>query len=226
HGASPPLPSYDVTSVADTVHQAVIEAGLRAPVVVGHSMGAVIATVYAGRHPASGVVNVDQSLQVAGFARLLHSLADRLRGPDFPSVWETFRASFHTELLSPDAQELIRSTSHPDQDLVLGYWRELLEIDPAGIDAWSDSRLAELSSVRCPYLFVVHDELGSEEQQWLREVVPQATQAVWPDTGHFPHLAHPQLFADYLAATDRWPDDSPETASRPPAPGRHPSALQ
>jgi pimeloyl-ACP methyl ester carboxylesterase len=46
------------------VHWAAREAKLRSLVVVGHSIGAVIATVYAARYPACGVVNVDQWLQV------------------------------------------------------------------------------------------------------------------------------------------------------------------
>ena len=49
HGESPGWPSYDVESVAQGVHRAVEEAGLQSPVVVGHSIAAVIATVYAAR---------------------------------------------------------------------------------------------------------------------------------------------------------------------------------
>jgi pimeloyl-ACP methyl ester carboxylesterase len=67
HGESPDWTSYDIESVADGVHRAVEQAQLQSPVVVGHSISAVIATVYAARYPSSGVINVDQSLQVAPF---------------------------------------------------------------------------------------------------------------------------------------------------------------
>jgi pimeloyl-ACP methyl ester carboxylesterase len=39
HGQSPEQPSYPADHVADLVHGAVEQAGLRAPVLVGHSIG-------------------------------------------------------------------------------------------------------------------------------------------------------------------------------------------
>src|SRR5260221_4821770 len=93
HGASHGWPSYDVASVASGVHRAVEEAQLQSPVVVGHSIGGVIATVYAAQYPTRGVINVDQPLQVGPFAGLVQSLAGQLRGPAFPAVWQIGRAS-------------------------------------------------------------------------------------------------------------------------------------
>jgi pimeloyl-ACP methyl ester carboxylesterase len=81
HGASPGWPSYDVQSLADGIHRAVDEAGLQSPVVVGHSIGGVIATAYAAQHPTCGVINVDQPLQVAPFAALVQSVADKPSPP-------------------------------------------------------------------------------------------------------------------------------------------------
>jgi pimeloyl-ACP methyl ester carboxylesterase len=86
HGASPGWPSYDVQSLADGIHRAVEEAGFQSPVVVGHSIAAIVATSYAAKHPTRGIINVDQPLQVAPFAVLVQSLADKLRGPAFPAV--------------------------------------------------------------------------------------------------------------------------------------------
>ena len=42
HGDSPAWPSYDIDSVAEGVHQAVEEMHLQAPVVVGHSIAAMV----------------------------------------------------------------------------------------------------------------------------------------------------------------------------------------
>ena len=58
------------------------EAGLHAPVVVGHSYGGVLATTYAATHHVRGVVNVDQPLLVGAFAALLRQAEPTLRGPD------------------------------------------------------------------------------------------------------------------------------------------------
>jgi pimeloyl-ACP methyl ester carboxylesterase len=43
HGESPAWAGYDMEGLADGVHRAVDEAGLKAPVLVGHSAGGVIA---------------------------------------------------------------------------------------------------------------------------------------------------------------------------------------
>jgi pimeloyl-ACP methyl ester carboxylesterase len=86
------------------------EAGLTAPVVAGHSAGGLLATIYAARYPTRGVVNIDQPLETARFATFVGSLAERLRGPEFPAVWQMFYDSFHAELLPPAAQDLVRST--------------------------------------------------------------------------------------------------------------------
>jgi len=212
HGESPGWSSYDIESVAHGVHRAVEEAQLQSPVVVGHSISAVIATVYAARYPTRGIVNVDQPLQVAPFAGLVQSLADKLRGPAFPAVWEMFAASMHIELLPESAQDLVRSTCHPRQELVLGYWRELLE---RPVDELVDLAATALAAVRAagvPYLVVAGDALEPGYQQWLNEMLPQVSVTVWPGSGHFPHLAHPDLFAECLATTSRWPVETPSDA--------------
>jgi pimeloyl-ACP methyl ester carboxylesterase len=200
HGESPSWETYDVDSVAHGIHRAVAEAGLDRPVIVGHSLSAIIATVYAAQFPTSGVINVDQPLQVAAFAGFLQSIADQLRGPGFPAIWGQFAASMDVELLPASAQELVRSTSNPRQDLVLGYWREVLE-RPANETAERASEgLAALRTANVPYLIVAGSEPEPDYRQWLDEALPQAVITVLPDSGHFPHLAHPDRFAEYLAA--------------------------
>ena len=47
------------------------EADVPEPVVVGHSMAGGIASMYAARHPVSGVVNVDALPVIAPFVRLI-----------------------------------------------------------------------------------------------------------------------------------------------------------
>ncbi len=200
HGASPGWPSYDVGSVASGVHRAIEEAQLHSPVVVGHSMGGVIATAYAAQHPTRGVINVDQSLQMAPFAGLVKSLAGKLRGPDFPAVWQMFAASMHIELLPDAAQELVRSSSQPRQDLVLGYWRDVLDRPASELTDMVGATLAAVRTAGAPYLVVAGDDLPADYREWLTEMLPHATITVWPGSGHFPHVAHPGRFAACLAA--------------------------
>jgi len=204
HGESPGWESYDVDSVAHGLHRAVVEAGLDKPVIVGHSLAAVIATVYAAQFPTRGVVNVDQPLQTIAFAGFLQSIADQLRGPGFPAVWEQFAASMHVEMLPASAQQLVQSTSNPRQDLVLGYWREVLEQPASEIAERASTGLATLRTADVPYLIVAGSDPEPEYRQWLGEALPQAVITVLPGSGHFPHLAHPGRFAECLAATAQW----------------------
>ena len=204
HGRSPAWPSYDAEGVAEAVHRAALAAKLPAPVLAGHSAAAVIATVYAARYPARGVVNVDQWLQIEPVARLIQSQAGQIRGPGFPAIWEMFEASMHTELLPRPAQQLLRSARYLRPDLITGYWRELLERPVADLAGDVAAVLADLRAAKLPYLFIAGHDVEPDYRAWLGHVLPQARVTVWPGSGHFPHLAHPRRFAECLAATARW----------------------
>src|SRR5260370_22340893 len=159
-GASQGWPSYDVASLAHGVHRAIEEAQLRSPVVVGHSIGGAIATFYAARYPTRGIINVDQPLQIAPFAGLVQSFADKLRGPAFPAVWQMFAASMHIELLPAAGQQLVRSSSQPRQDLVLGYWREVLDRPASELADMVGAAPTAVRAGGVPYLSVAGDDLG------------------------------------------------------------------
>jgi pimeloyl-ACP methyl ester carboxylesterase len=220
HGESPAWPSYEMSSVAGAVHRAVEEAQIAAPVLVGHSISAIVATVYAATYPTRGVVNVDQPLQVAPFVALVKSLADQLRGPAFPAVWEMFEASMHIELLPEAAQHHVRVSSRPRQDLVLSYWREVLDQPVDDVVATAEAGLQAVRSARVPYLVVTGSEMEPGYGNWLAAVLPQSRVAAWPGSGHFPHLAHPDLFAEALHAFPAAKVDAPADSHPGIAPQR------
>jgi pimeloyl-ACP methyl ester carboxylesterase len=204
HGRSPRWPSYDLDNIVDGVHQAVEEAELHSPVLVGHSYSAVVATTYAARHSARGVINVDQWLQMNPVAELIQSLAPQLRGPGFPAAWQIFQDSMHVELLPAAAQELVRSTCNPRQDLVTGYWREVIDTPAEEMAGRAETGMAAVRALRTPYLFVAGHEPEPGYRAWLQQKLPQVSIVVWPGSGHFPHLAHPGRFAKCMAGTGRW----------------------
>jgi pimeloyl-ACP methyl ester carboxylesterase len=204
HGESPAWASYDMESLAEAVHRAVGEAGLRMPVLAGHSVAGVIATIYAGRYPAAGVVNVDQPLQVEPFARLVQSLAGPLRGPGFAQIWAQFEASMGIGLLPQGAQDLLQSHRYVRQDLVTGYWRDAIDRPADELAQQVADGLTAVRDAKVPYLFVAGHDPGQEYLGWLTEALPQAEVTVWPGSGHFPHLAQPGRFGELLAATARW----------------------
>ncbi|WP_205704890.1 alpha/beta fold hydrolase [Kineococcus indalonis] len=109
-GTADPRDAYDVEEVAGVLHEALAAAGLREPVLVGHSLGGVPATVYAAEHPARAVLNIDQPLLPGPFGEVLRSLEPVLRGPDHLQVWQRLLAGTGTEQLSPPLRGLLRST--------------------------------------------------------------------------------------------------------------------
>jgi pimeloyl-ACP methyl ester carboxylesterase len=201
HGDSPEQDSYDLAAVADTVRFAVEDAGLAPPIIAGHSIAALIATIYASRYPARGVINVDQSLATEPFARMLRARAEQLTGPGFPAIWERLLESMHIELLPEPAQHLVRSTSRPRQHIVLGYWHGVLNASDDELKQRITDTLSELRDAGVPYHLVSGSELQPDYEKWLKRMLPNATVTTLPHSGHFPHLVHPHRFADLLAST-------------------------
>lgn len=212
HGHSPDQLPHSMPRIVGLIHAAVEEAGLDPPVLVGHSMSAGLASVYAAHHPARGVVNVDAPPQLGPFVQLLQSVADQVRGPGLPQVWNMMVQSFHLELLPTPTQQVVRSTSHPDPELIRGYWQQLLDTTPDEIDAWLTGELTRVAAAAVPYLLILGAQLPPDLLEWITATIPQANVEVWPNSGHFPHLAYPDRFAARLAATAGW-----RPSANPPA---------
>jgi pimeloyl-ACP methyl ester carboxylesterase len=206
HGESDERESYRFDAVVEDLHRSVLEAGLESPILVGHSISSAIATIYATRYPTSGVVNVDGQLFVQPVSELLHSLAPRIEGEGFDEVWRTvFWPSMHTELLPLWAQELLEETSRPRRELVVGYWRDILDRSAAQLAARVAAGLSRVRERGTRYLIVSGDRLQAGYRQWLATELPQARLTVIPRSGHFPQLGDPRLFAECLVAFAGWP---------------------
>ncbi|ONI67317.1 hypothetical protein BWI15_29705 [Kribbella sp. ALI-6-A] len=196
HLDSPGRSSYDLSDVADVLHQAVVEAGLASPLLVGHSIGGVLATIYAAKYRTSGVVNIDQPLLVGPFKDVLAKLEPTLRSPAYGEVWETMLAGMHIDQLPQEAQTLVHASTRPSQEILLGYWREVMET-PA--DVLRAAREADLQAIDVPYDYVTSDEPSPGYRQWLETHRPNTRITVLSGSGHFPHLAHPGELAKLLA---------------------------
>jgi pimeloyl-ACP methyl ester carboxylesterase len=47
---------------------------------------------------------------------------------------------------------------------------------------------------------VLGEEPDSETRTWMAQHFPEATVLALPNSGHFPHVAHPDAFARILAS--------------------------
>jgi pimeloyl-ACP methyl ester carboxylesterase len=200
HGGSVRRPSYHANEVARSVHQAVAEAGFGTPVMVGHGIGGLLATVYAATYPAAAVVNIDQPLLLGLLRDVLLRAEPTLRGPLFAEVWQMLLRTQGTDLLPPAARDLVSTATTPRQDLLLGYWDELLTSPAITL---SQQRMHDVNALRdrgVVYHHVSGTPVALAYRNWLKFALPGVTFTVLPDSGHFPHLTHPAEMATIIAA--------------------------
>jgi len=198
HGGSPPFEGHGLAVVVEAVHAAVAAAGADAPIVVGHSIGGPVASIYASMHPSAGIVSIEAPIRLEPFAAMLDEMAPQLAGPGFAGFWSRLNAGLMAERVPPQYQELLRQADLPLQDLFLRYQTDLLERPIAEVLRWRDEGMAAVAASGVPYLCLLANEPPEGDIDWLQERVPQAEVVVWPVGHHFPHLARPALFANLL----------------------------
>src|SRR5215510_13985334 len=113
---SDPMP---LPAVADEVHDTLDQIGVHDPFVIGHSMSAVIAVIYAGEFPVRGVVDVDQRLNPRPFAELLQRIEPTLRSGDFRAAFQPIQDSLGFEQLDETTREALLASQRIERDLVL-----------------------------------------------------------------------------------------------------------
>ena len=82
HGESDSDVGYDPISYATDVVETASALGVNDALVVGHSLGGVVASAFAAIAPCRAVVNIDQSLRLSAFKAALEQLEPMLKGDD------------------------------------------------------------------------------------------------------------------------------------------------
>ncbi|MET8260200.1 alpha/beta fold hydrolase [Micromonospora sp. NPDC005553] len=202
HGDAPPRASYDLDGVAEVIHGQIEAAALsEAPTVVGHSLGAVIATVYAARFPTRGVVNLDQYLLPGPFGTAVRAAEPELRGPGWRAVWERMTAGMGIEALQGEARNIAETFTEPRPDLLLGYWDEVLRGADEQIAADREADLRAIGARGISYRWITAAQPPVAYVGWLRAALPTVDITVLPG-GHLSHLEHPAEIARLLSDED------------------------
>ena len=197
HGDSEDDDGYDPASYAADVIETAEALGVTDAIVVGHSLGGLVATAFAAAAPCRGVVNIDQPLRLSGFKESLTELEPMLRGDDqeFQKAIDLM-FQFMSGPLSEDEQKRLAIHRHAQRHVVMGTWAPVFESSAEELDAV----IADvLKGVTVPYLALHGIDPGPEYVHWLYQSLPSAAIEVWADTGHYPHLVHPQRFLARLA---------------------------
>jgi pimeloyl-ACP methyl ester carboxylesterase len=198
HGGSPLPDEPGLAPVAEALHQAVLEAGLQTPVVVGHSIGGPLAAIYAAAHPAAAVVSIEAPIRIEPFVTMLASLRPQLTGDRFDEVWAMFQQDMRTDAVPAPHRELLRAGDHASREVFLNYQADLLNRPLEEVVRWRESGMGELRRLRMPYVSLHSKPVSQGERDELLERIPQAEVVVWPVGHHFPHLAHPDRLASLL----------------------------
>jgi pimeloyl-ACP methyl ester carboxylesterase len=181
----------------EQIHVAITATGVRNPVVVGHSGSAIAAMFYAMQYPVTGIVNVDAALDNNAFSAQLRARETQLRNGGIPALWEELFSSMHAERCGPAGEAMLRATSRPRPDVILGYWAPVLAPPPAAENAIA-AAITTLRGQATPYTLVFGEEPDAATRMWMAEHYPEASVIALPNSGHFPHVAHPDEFARVL----------------------------
>ena len=210
HGRSAPTEpdEWSLEQCADDVAALCDRLGIHKPVVLGHSMGAPIALLYAVRHPGHGggvvvlcgFASWDHARLVDGFRSLagdeVAALADvsYTGGEVTDEQWEQVFAAFGPHV--PDEGTMARRVGHP-------------ELGPYGMERVRAVDLLDgLRGVETATLVVVGTEDPVTPVAAAEEIVDampsgRARLEVLPEAGHFPWLDQPDrlraVLADFVA---------------------------
>jgi len=141
----------------EQLHSAIIAAGIEVPVIVGHSGSAIGAMFYALKYPVRGIVNVDALLDTTDFSARLRALEPQLRNGGLAAIWEDLFASLHPERSGPAGEAMLRATSRPRLEVMLGYWAPVLATPPTAETDLADA--FRRSRVHRPIITGVHTAL-------------------------------------------------------------------
>jgi pimeloyl-ACP methyl ester carboxylesterase len=188
HGASDaPVQAYSMAVFADDLAWLIGELGLDDPVIVGHSMGGVVAFELAIEHPdaAAAIVMIDApAVRPAASRAALPTFLEALRRSEFR---DALRHYVSTVLFLPTADDhdrcaqiLARMPETP-QHVMIAAIEGMRDFDPA----------RALGRLRLPALYLAADDTPLTDLPRLRQLLPNLQFGQTVGSGHFCQLEVP-----------------------------------
>ena len=189
HGASDkPAQAYTMRAFVDDLVWLSGRLGLERPVVVGHSMGGAIATLFGSMHPqrTRGLVLVDPAILIP--ETHYAPMRDAMRGPDPKGFAATLIGNFIDESTSPELARAITTQMLATPEHVMA---------SAGEAIWSFDQRAAFRSLAMPILIVSAPGMGDFHIA-AAEINPRARIEIVVDSGHFVQLERPDRLNQFL----------------------------
>jgi pimeloyl-ACP methyl ester carboxylesterase len=137
---------------------------------------------------------IDNDSDIRPHAEFLQQVEPALRGPGFAQVWQTFEQSLGLERIPEPVRSLVLDSHQVSQDVVIGYWDQILHTDPAELQAYIDAQIRNLA---IPLLGVFGRPITDGERERY-EWLPDVQLEEWAGDGHFVHLVEADHFATRL----------------------------
>lgn len=209
HGRSSLADDYSSLVVTQDMVSVIEASGIESPLLVGHALGAVVASVTATQVPCRGVVNIDQVLKFDPFVTTIHGLEEELRTGDFAAAMTAIFDSVDGGLSpEPIRSRFVGNRARFHRDVALGIWALVLRATPEEVNAMTG---VVGQQIAVPYLALHGAEVEDGYPEWLAERIPTTLFEQWPGTGHYPHLVDPERFVTRLREFERAIELSPAT---------------
>lgn len=189
HGRSDqPRQAYPIGAFADDVAWCCHALGLQRPVLIGHSMGGIVAYELALHEPQlpGAIVMLDSAVVLPAAAReAVAHLLGRLSGPDYAETLREFvgRVFFLASDDAPRKASILDAMSAAPQHVMLAAYAGLAEYDAASMAGRYDG----------PALYIAANEPSPRgDMARLRELLPQVQVGQTVGSGHFCQLEVPE----------------------------------
>ncbi len=209
HGATPAGANPGIPALADALHDLLLEQHLEQPLLVGWSMGAMVAFDYLrryGQQDVAGLVIEDMTARLQTGPDWRLGLGGSFDAAQNAAVLAAMRADWagHSAAFLP---HLFARNSQPDAALLQWISGEIARNDSRAMAAiWAsmaeqDFR-ALLPQLSLPCLIIHGGEsqlYAPEVSLWLEKTLPNAQRRCLAQSGHMPHLEQPDAFNAALA---------------------------
>jgi pimeloyl-[acyl-carrier protein] methyl ester esterase len=199
-----PLTELSIPHLADRLHEAITARGLQHVILVGWSMGAMVAFDYIARHGSAaldGLVIEDMTAKIVNDFEWRLGIRNGFDAAQNAAVLQAMQADW-AGYATGSLPRLFARTQRPDQKLYDWIGGEIVNNDGRAMAAlWAS--LAEqdhrtlLPRLRLPVL-LLH---GSDSQlydpavaEWMEAQIPGARRICLERTGHTPHLENPAAY--------------------------------